>query len=182
MSRVEKTDVIMCRSADRWDYATFVVVQRYDDETPDRGYFMLAIESSFGNGYAYAWGNPGPDFVEFLAGQLDAPWYVAGKMCQGDPEVVDWEESTRRCKRRILEMRRAGDCTADEARAAWPDSEFESEGEFWVWAREQDVVTDVHEEIVSRPGYRYNQFMGLHKMFWAEFATQLRAAKAKEAA
>lgn len=174
MTQINKLNLYTCRN--KYDYANFVVVQRYDDAAPGNGYFMLAIESTYGNGYAYAWSSIGCTFEEFLANQVSDPWYVAKKMCQGDPRVVDWEETTKRCRQRILEMRRQRLCTAEEAREAWPDSLHESEYEFWTWASGQELVQDTHEEIFDKPGCRSNQFMGLHKAFWADFAAQLLAA------
>lgn len=182
MAKVEKVDVFKCRSVDRWDYANFVVVQRYDSEDPTVGYFMLAIESSYGNGYAFAWTHPGACFYTFLANQLADPWYVASKMCQGDPREIDWDATLREVRKRIVDLRRRQECTADEARAAWPDSFEDGEYAFWSWARDQDLLRAVHEDIHQVPGHRYRQFMGLHKAFWSDFAKQLTEATARGAA
>lgn len=167
------------RSADRFDYATFIVLQRHAANELRSGYYLLAIESSYGNGYAYAWGSPGSCFYSFLIRQLDDPWYVAGKMCQGEQESIDWEASAENIRRHICEQRRRGDLSREEARQAWPEALFESETCYSYWCREQEALSETWELLVSKPGPRYRDFMALHKAFWPAFCEQLQAAKAK---
>lgn len=154
--------------------ANFVVAQRYDP-TKDGGYYMLAIESSYGNGYAFAWSHPGTSFYRFL-GRCDQ-WYLASKLCMGESKIADWEATTDALRKSICTMRRNDFCTAAEAREAWPESHFESESDFSEWARNQELLHDLHEEIVLVPGRRCQGFMALHKAFWADFTRQLLAAE-----
>lgn len=160
---------------DKSDYAVFVVLQRKRADA-DSGYFMLSIESSFGYGYAYAWSNPGPDFYNFLCRQVDDPWYVGSKMCQGEQKTPDWAATAREIRKYICEQRRQGSWTAAKARAAWPDI-FDSETGFSSWDRDQYIIDSAYEHIVSSHGRRYIEFMALHKAFWPGFCEQLKAAK-----
>ncbi len=85
---------------------------------------MFAAVSDFGN-YAFLWSHTGKeDIREFF---LDAKreWqYFAGKL---KPEkVLNEAESWKRIKTELLERRRAGDVTREEAREAWDEMELYS--------------------------------------------------------
>jgi len=171
MSIETKTETFAFKS--NGEYAIFVLVERENPAVVDTrgGYYMLAIESSFGNGYAYAWSHPGKSFKQFLADLIDDPWYVAGKMCQGDGSQVDWEKTCLHLRGLICQSRRQGECSAEEARNSWPD--FDSETGYSLWLDEQTVLQDTHEEIQTSPCRRWVEFMALHKHFWGDFAKQL---------
>lgn len=69
----------------RREYAVFTI-----DDNPDRGYFGLGIESSYG-GFAFAWSHPGRSFREFLA-QLNLGYVLSKMVCPAESEF-DGEET-----------------------------------------------------------------------------------------
>lgn len=160
------------RSADvfefkaKGEYAVFIVDDQRD-RTPGRsGYYVLAIESSFG-GFAYAWGDPGRDFRAFLCGlNLD---YVRGKMV-GHDLVFDAEGTTRAVRREIMTLRRDGSFNREDAREAWPESDFDHECDFVRWM--DAIDTRLYEGLAPRElsrqcgGRRTQEFTALYNQFW----------------
>jgi len=73
----------------RREYAVFTI-----DDNPDRGYFGLGIESSYG-GFAFAWSHPGRSFREFLA-QLNLGYVLSKMVCPAESEF-DGEETELAC-------------------------------------------------------------------------------------
>lgn len=166
------------RSADRWDYATFVVLQRYDEAKFAEGrggYFMVAIESSYGHGFAYAWSHPGKSFCDFLC-RCDE-YYLCSKFCSGEQDPADWEETCVEIRRTICKRRAERRCSAAAAREAWPDSLFESETDFSNWNDGQKLLPHAYEYITTCPSPRKRDFLALYKTFWSAFREQLTAAK-----
>jgi hypothetical protein len=150
----------------RQEYAVFTITSR------GTGYHMLAIESSFG-GYSYAWGSPGTDFREFLA-RLNVD-YVLGKMV-GRDEVFDGEGTADAIRKEIRRMRRARECSKEEANAAWPESDFDSERDFDEWMRRDELFKDSEPWSFHATcgGRRTQEFAALYKLFWPAFAEELR--------
>jgi len=155
-----------------YEYATFVVLQRIPTN-PDRGgYFMLAIESSFGSGYAYAWSHPGRDFYEFLRG-ADVG-YLTSKLAPGTE--FDPDATSRSVRDQLLQMRRERDISADRARELWDASNFECVQDFHQWQSEAyPDFTDAWEYGASMPDSRGREFAALHKALWPGFCEQLKA-------
>lgn len=149
-----------------YDYAVFTI-----DQQPDRHYYGLGIESSFG-GFSYAWSEPGCGFHEFLAKlHLD---YVLGKMV-GHDQVFDGEATTKAIRWKIVARRRARECSADEARAEWPESEFEHEFDFhdWIGNTEMFKQDAPWEFYRTCGGQRSREFGALYNLFWAGLAKEL---------
>lgn len=158
------------------EYATFVVLQR-------SGYYMLAIESSFGSGYAYAWREPGVSFYDFLIRMESNPGYVTSKMCQGEVESPDWEKTYDHVRSEICRARKRGWLDADEARRYWPADGFDSELGFHQWLDENaadEYFSEWWTLIQTAPTQRVTEFAALHKLLWPGFAEQLKAAKERD--
>lgn len=175
---MEKLEYFVVR--DRNEYATFVILQRTPNQ-PDRGgYYMLAIESSYGSGYAYAWSHPGRDFYEFLR---DADvWYLTSKLSSGTE--FDHDATSRSVREQILQMRRERDVSALRARELWDSSNFECMQDFHQWQSDAyPDFTDAWEHGRSMPDSRGREFAALHKALWPAFCEQLKArGQAGEAA
>jgi hypothetical protein len=155
-----------------YEYAKFTV-------DPQPNHYSLAIESSYG-GYAFAWTHPGPCFYSFLAG-LDMG-YAAGKLVGGRDREFDPEATTKYIRNEILQTRRAGGCTAKQARQEWElvSSGIEHEGDFYDWMRDTELFTDTHEYVREKPGPRLADFQHLYELFWPSFSQALLKVK-KEA-
>jgi len=148
-----------------YDYAIFTI-----DQQPERSYFGLGIESSYG-GYSYAWSVPGCDFRHFLA-DLDLS-YVLGKMV-GRDEEFDGDATVRDIRTDIVRLRLARKITAEVARYEWPTSEFEHVGEFYDWCNGTKVFReDTHYYYKSAPGQRAREFAALYEKFWPVLAKEL---------
>lgn len=183
---IERLEHFSLRDDKTRDYAHFVVLQRYQ-EGADSGYFMLAIESSFGTGYAFAWTHPGDYFHRFLQ-TADAD-YLCGKFCVGERAEPNWEETTDAIRAELKTRRVDGDLSDDEVAAASPDCTFESESDYTDWCREQNrrasgdsYLEDTHELIAYSPPRRVIEFMALHKAFWPAFCEKLKASDEQRAA
>jgi len=148
------------------EYAVFTI-----DAQPERNYYGLGIQSSFG-GFSYAWSQPGSGFKEFLA-QLNLG-YVSGKMV-GRDEEFDGEATTKAIRKEIVARRRARECSADEARAEWPGSEFEHEFDFHDWTGNTEMFKQDSpwEFYQTCGGQRSREFTALYNLFWAAFAKEL---------
>jgi hypothetical protein len=149
------------------EYAVFSI-----DQQPERSYYALAIESSFG-GFSYAWSSPGRSFYDFLAGiSVD---YVLGKMV-GRDEVFDGEATSRAIRKDILRMRRKGECSAEEARDEWPPNEFDGDCAFWDWCRDTELFKDrdAHLYYETCSGPRARDFIRLYEVFWPILAGELK--------
>lgn len=147
------------------EYAVFTI-----DAQPERNYYGLGIQSSFG-GFSYAWSQPGSGFKEFLA-QLNLG-YVLSKMV-GRDEEFDGEATVKGIRADIVSMRRAREITAEVARYEWPSSEFEHVGEFHDWCQDTKVFSDgSHEYYRSAPGQRAREFAALYEKFWPALAKEL---------
>jgi hypothetical protein len=157
----------------RGDHAVFTI-----DEQPERHYFALSIESSFG-GYSYAWSSPGASFREFLCRiSFD---YLIGKMV-GHDEVFDGEETTREVKKAIIALRKDG-CSADEARDAWPESDFDTESDFERWCADTELFRGREPWFLQRscPGRRSREFTALYERFWPALREAIEPKKAAAA-
>lgn len=103
---------------------------------------FLGIVSDYGN-FAYHWDSFGDDFRRFLAG-LD--WhYLHRKLMHGrDGRVYDGRATLEAIKKLIIEYRRAGELTREQARDEWTlalDSgidEHRSDG-FSLWYRDTQL-------------------------------------------
>lgn len=156
---------------DRWDYAVFVVLQQ---PKPDgSGYFMLAIESSYGSGYAYAWSHPGGCFKSFLC-QCDE-YYLRSKLAPGT--TFDEVATRDAVREHLISLRRDKSIGRDRARELWDSASFDDVSDFHRWQSEGDPdVTDAWEFGRSCPDTRGRDFIGLYEKFWTAFCEQLRAS------
>lgn len=156
--------------ADR-EYAVFSI-----DQQPERSYYALGIESSYG-GFSYAWSQPGTDFRSFLAGlNLD---YVLSKMV-GRDEEFDGEATSLAIRKDIVRMRREGKCSAEEARDEWPPKEFDGDCAFWDWLKETSLFKDcdAHGYYTTCNGPRARDFVRLYEVFWPLLAGELERSAA----
>lgn len=99
------------------------------------GILWLCADLAVGR-YAWdAWGGdrPGADFRRWLMRACDRdPGYVVGKLCYGRPDIFDQEATDLSVRRLILEQRRLGDLTREQARERWDE---------WV----EDFMPDGHD-------------------------------------
>lgn len=79
-----------------------------------RNWFRISISSDYGD-WTYFWSHPGACWRKFLAKISMA--YAAGKF--GCDRWFDLEATDRWMKYDIVQRRRQGDCTKQEARDAW---------------------------------------------------------------
>lgn len=76
----------------------------------------ILIHSSFGS-WANSWGHCGVPFDQFLM-KIECD-YCAGKFMGSKAYVFDGEESVRNLRSSLIEHRRTGDITKNDARAIW---------------------------------------------------------------
>lgn len=148
------------------EYGVFVLVMR-------EHYNMLAIDSSFG-GFVNAWTHigEGTHFHQFLGRQTD-PSYLGKKFVTDDENPIDWEKTTTNIQDVIVQMRKAGECTAEEARDAWPESLFTCEYDYANWDRDQSLLGESAREIVTMLSPRKREFLGMWEHLWPKFVDQL---------
>lgn len=153
------------RSGDGWDYAVFII------HIAGPRYHALAIESSYGDGYAYTWSHPGECFYSFLA-SCDSD-YLRQKLA--NDKQFDGQSSAREIRRHIVEYRRSGSYSREFARREFGlvPQEFDSVIEFHDWYTETKI-SDAHEFHDNQPGPRGRQFLGLYEKFWPAFAEEMR--------
>jgi hypothetical protein len=112
----------------------------------DDGYFSTV--SDYG-GYAHFWGDAGCEFRRFLCG-LDAD-YLCGKLSRG--REYDDEATLRAVKRAILDGRRGGRLSKDEARREWEllgkAGDLGTREEWAVWSQETKLE-DAYEHWSER--------------------------------
>lgn len=101
------------------------------------GYFSAV--SDFGN-YCYKWSSFEGDFRKFL---LDVESdYLLSKISRRS--VFDEEKAQKNIRRAILEMRRTGGLTREEAREEWDRASIDSQLDFYDFVRETKLY-DMHE-------------------------------------
>lgn len=168
-------EVIQLRARGEW--ATFYVD---DPGHAGPGYFVLAIESSFG-GFAYAWSHPGGDFKRFLA-DLDCG-YARSKMV-GLDTVFDGA-ATARALRAAIEQRGLGEEIAHEEIALLEDLEglddASAEAEFYAYCQNTTVLAAPWEYACTKPGERSRDFEAIYELFWEPFVTELLIAAPRSA-
>lgn len=117
---------------------------------------QVSALSDYGN-YGYVWGAVGGDkamsYIERLMRfvmRID-PGYALSKFGQGLREVFDGESTEKMIRNTLLDLRRVGEISKDEAREEWDrlDREIsswgeENEGWFYQWA-DDTVVPDYGE-------------------------------------
>lgn len=96
---------------------------------------MFAAVTDYGN-YAYCWTHHGEtDFRKFVIDLEKSPGYLLGKVAR-HAYSYDGEKSLDLIKENILELRKDGSLTKEDARKEWDlldDYEFESECNFGQW-------------------------------------------------
>ena len=141
-------------SVDPWSGGWATIVVGSD------GFF--AAVSDRGN-YAYRWAYHGRnDFREFL---LDVETHPDSFIAKLSPEG-DWpynpEATLRAVKEYIIELRKEGHWSREQARQEWDllceHSDLDSEMTFWDWCRETDMC-DVYEFEVRSPNNDIVQFV-----------------------
>lgn len=149
---------------DGFDYASFIVDNR------GNGYYALAIESSFGNGYAYAWSHPGGCFFAFLA-QIDV-CYAASKMA--NDRSFDNERTCKLIREYIIQARRLGEHSRSTARDEWELAGRLGDGDidFRQWMDESVMFPGDHEMHCMGDGPRARDFSALYAAFWPAFAAE----------
>lgn len=135
---------------------------------------FLGVFSDYGN-YAYHWTHFGDDFKKFLA-QLD--WdYLYGKLMQlRDARVYDGSATLANIRNRIVELRREGQLTYDEAREEWTlaaDSEIDDHSSigYALWYQ-QTNLPDANELYETRNDLQCEQFC---QKVWPRFIELLKA-------
>jgi hypothetical protein len=158
-------------------------IERYDIRGKDLGGWavihidargFLGVFSDYGN-YAYHWTHFGDDFKKFLS-QLH--WdYLYGKLMQGrDARLYDGEATLRGIQKRIVELRREGTLTREQAREEWDlaiGSEIDdrySNG-FSVWHRDTQL-DDANELYETKNDLQCEQFC---QKIWPHFIERLKA-------
>ncbi len=114
----------------------------------DDGYFSTVSE--WGN-YAFWWTGGGPCFRRFLAGLRRDSSYMLSKIC--GREEYDGDATLLNVKKHIVEERRRGRMTKEEARHEWDLLRSNSwlESETWIGAWYNDSkIEDVGQFIMHR--------------------------------
>lgn len=151
----------------------------------------ILIHSSYGS-WANSWGYCGSQFKQFLIGlNFD---YIFTKFMGHEFKVFDGELSVRRLRDRLIESRKEGGVTKDEARECWDEiegreSELESsEREFVdaVYAIVHRVDSGRVQRIFCEPWELIRktadqQAVGFWRDIWPEFAAALKAELAEQA-
>jgi hypothetical protein len=131
---------------------TAPILRRYSFKVDDRGWDSAHVVigsdgyfssvSAFGN-YSHGWWHHGRgDFREFLIGLADDPGYVYRKLHSGN-DRYDEDATLKAVKQYIVECRRDGSFTREQARAEWDLLEeherLENEIAFHDWQRATDI-------------------------------------------
>ncbi len=168
---------------DGTDYAVFMVYLRPGARG---GYYALAIESSFGNGYAYAFGAPGSCFYSFLA--RTGRHYIINKMTMGEEPVFDGEETADALRKEVNRALADGECNEDTAENEKELLAALSDEANWQ-AFQRDTVLfesgyELHEWVKTSPNARVREFTALYEHFWPAFAAEMekRAAAVRASA
>lgn len=140
----------------------------------DDGYFSTV--SDYGS-YAYWWSSAGDDFRRFLIGRDDD--YVVGKLAPGYEYHGD--ATLAAVKEAIIQVRRSGALTRDEARDEWElmddHSEMQQHCDFAMWSA-TTAIESAHECYRSR---RSPRAVAFYAKVWPALCVALRAELAAEA-
>jgi len=113
---------------------------------------FFATVSDWGN-YAFWWGSPGMEFRRFVIRLVESPDYVIGKLSPR-PWEYDGDESCKSIKRAILDLRRHGGLTADQAREEWAlleeHEDVDGIAAFTRW-HDETTLGDAHEHYCTSP-------------------------------
>lgn len=138
----------------------------------------ISILSDYGN-YGYWFdGLPPCGMRAFLAQAGDD--YLSGKFSAGEREM-DCTATERAIQREIIERRREGIFSREEARAEWrlaSGVDWNSELEQWDWARETKLQEEPWQYFKDRYPIQVTMFL---KDLWPLFVLQLKAELAEEA-
>ena len=136
-----------------------------------RGYF--SVISDYGN-YSHLWSSFGDDFPRFLVGV--SAGHVLCKFARPVMERgVDVDKTAKGIKKHILQERRLGNLSREEARNEWNlvDDHLLDEGcgdcGFWAWSVETSF-DDTHEFAVSK---RDEEAIAFMKKVWFRFRDAL---------
>lgn len=149
--------------------ATFTI-----DQQPERRYFALSIESTYG-GYSFAWTHPAGDFKRFLA-ELNVG-YVMGKMV-GSDRVYSGERTASAIREELDRLVAAGEVDPGEAEDEHllvDEVESSSVVDFSQWCDETRVFREREPWLFQRdgPGPREREFAALYEIFWPALAAEL---------
>jgi hypothetical protein len=142
---------------------------------------FFAAVSDYGN-YAFAWRHHGYDDVRKFFLRAPRDWnYFAGKLGDGDGYVYDGEATARMIRKTILEMRRSGDMSREDARKEWElaDCEIEESREGFIRWSERTELCDWWEFECQRFNAQLEAFC---KRTLTRLAAAIRAELDKEAA
>jgi hypothetical protein len=117
---------------------------------------MFASVSDYGN-YAYAWRSTGEkDFRAWIANLAEDPAYVMGKLNGGRKQVFNGAATCIKIKRHIIEQRRRGSYTKDEARDEWDllgeHEDLYSEYNFSRWYDDTKIGDAAEFAVYEYPG------------------------------
>lgn len=137
------------------------VANSYIDEN------LWLIYSDYGNA-AYCWSSTGCDTLKEFIVSADE-YYLTKKLVEYDKQrEVDWELTKKSIKRWILEERRCGDRSKEEARELWDDLYYcESVDEY---SHQTNTVSDFWEYIIYvesnyNKGFREQVIRPLKELF-----------------
>jgi hypothetical protein len=111
----------------------------------DKGQFIAA--SDYG-GFEHWWGSVGGDpersylirTLAFIADVEKDPGYFIRKLCYGKKDLYDGDQTLKEIKKHIIEYRRDGSYTKDEARDLWNEFDYyDIEGEEYDFNRWVDL-------------------------------------------
>lgn len=201
MKVTRSNDMEVYRIRHQGEWAT-ICVQGWQatgiDGTP-REIGEILIYSSYG-AWAYQWGHLALPFKQWLA-KADEPGYIAGKFLGANADVFDGEKSVRELRRSLLEHRRMGDLTKNDARAIWDfiedhDDEMERSADLFCermfdcvnqadWPPRDGWYSDAGPErgaryFLEEPWERIctsmdHEFAAFWRVIWPVFSEQLRS-------
>lgn len=185
-------DLYDVRASDEW--ATIVV---RDWQRPNRNggvaWFCgeILIHSSFGS-WANSWDACGRPFHEFFLG-CDMHYFM-GKCTSGNLKIYDGEATLKALRARVLDWRRSGRLSHDEAEHLWDGIEISAS----TIRDDERAMIDEMFDLAKGKGPAVNTFLsepwelslhkvnpqieGFWKVIWPEFCSAIREELAEKAA
>ena len=100
----------------------------------------ILIHSSFGS-WAYQWGHLGIPFKQWLV-KTDDKHYIACKFLGSKADVFDGEKTVKGLRERVIEWRRHGEFSREQARAVW---DWIEENELELETSPDSLVNRMHD-------------------------------------
>lgn len=117
VTKSDDWDVYHVRAGYEWATIALKGWQAKDFDKQPREIGEILIHSSYGS-WAYQWSHLGRPFKQWLSTH-DDKHYIAGKFLADKAYVFDGEKSVRDLRQSLIEHRRTGDISKNDARTIW---------------------------------------------------------------